>query len=98
MKAALLAVMVLCSAPAWASEALSDKHGCDNCHAMDKKVIGPAYKAIAAKYRDKADANTLLVGKVQAGGVGNWGTVAMPAMGHVPEADIKALVAWVLKQ
>ena len=100
MKAALpfAFAFALCSASAWANEALSDKHGCDNCHAMDKKLIGPAFKAIATKYRDKADAAALLVDKVKGGGVGNWGTIAMPAMGHVPDADTQALVAWILKQ
>jgi cytochrome c len=97
MKVALLIALALGNVPAWANEALSDKHGCDNCHAMDKKLIGPAFKAIAEKYRDKADARATLLGKVKVGGVGTWGNVAMPAMGHVPEEDSKALVAWILK-
>jgi cytochrome c len=84
--------------PVFASEALSDKHGCDNCHAMDKKLIGPAFKAVAEKYRGKADAPALLAGKVRAGSTGVWGAVAMPALAHVPEEDAKALVAWILKQ
>jgi cytochrome c len=101
MKLAVILALVAgltCAVPAMASEQLSDKHGCDNCHAMDKKLIGPAFKAIAEKYRDKADAPAMLLDKVKAGGVGTWGNVAMPAMGHVPEEDSKALVAWILKQ
>jgi cytochrome c551/c552 len=98
MKGTLPLVLALLVGPSSASEALSDKHGCDNCHALDKKLIGPAFKAIAEKYRDKADAPALLVAKVRGGGVGAWGNTAMPAMGHVPEGDTQALVAWILKQ
>jgi cytochrome c551/c552 len=96
--AALWLALSLAFGGAQASEALSDKHGCDNCHAMDKKLIGPSFKAVAEKYRKQADANTMLAGKVLGGASGTWGAVAMPAMGHVPAADVQALVSWILKQ
>jgi cytochrome c551/c552 len=95
---ALPTALFLTLSSAQASEALSDKHGCDNCHAMDKKLIGPSFKAVAEKYRKQADANSLLAGKVLGGASGTWGAVAMPAMGHVPAADVQALVSWILKQ
>jgi cytochrome c len=95
---ALTAMLSLAVGTAQAGEALSDKHGCDNCHAIDKKMIGPSYKAVAEKYRGQADAVTTLVAKVQGGGSGNWGKVAMPAMAHVPADDQRALVSWILKQ
>jgi cytochrome c551/c552 len=98
LAAALLMALSLAFRSAKASEALSDKHGCDNCHAIDKKMIGPSFKAVAEKYRKQADAATMLVGKVQGGASGTWGAVAMPAMGHVPATDVQALVSWILKQ
>jgi cytochrome c551/c552 len=92
------AALLMSLAGVQANEALSDKHGCDNCHAIDKKLIGPSFKAVAEKYRKQADANSLLAGKVLGGASGTWGAVAMPAMGHVPAADVQALVSWILKQ
>jgi cytochrome c len=94
----VVAAFLMALGCAHASEALSDKHGCDNCHAADKKLIGPSFKAIADKYRDKPDAATMLVGKVQGGSSGTWGQVAMPAMAHVPVEDTRALVSWILKR
>lgn len=81
---------------AFASEALAKKHNCLTCHAVDKKVIGPAYAEIAAKYKGDAGAEAKLVAKVKNGGAGAWGQVPMPPNATVPDADIKALVKWVL--
>jgi cytochrome c len=79
-----------------AAEALMTKSGCVACHAVDKKVIGPAYKDVAAKYKADKDAATKLAAKVKAGGQGVWGPIPMPPNPQVPEADIKTLVAWIL--
>jgi cytochrome c len=79
-----------------AAEALAQKSGCIACHAVDKKVIGPAYKEVAAKYKSDKDAATKLAAKVKAGGQGVWGPVPMPPNAQVSDADIKLLVAWVL--
>ena len=79
-----------------AAEALAQKSGCIACHAVDKKVIGPAYKEVAAKYKADKDAATKLAAKVKAGGQGVWGPVPMPPNAHVSDADIKVLVAWVM--
>lgn len=79
-----------------AAEALMTKSGCVACHAVDKKVIGPAYKDVAAKYKSDKDAATKLAAKVKAGGQGVWGPIPMPPNAQVPEADIKTLVAWIL--
>ena len=86
------------SLPASAQEALANKYGCLACHKVDQKLVGPAYKDVAAKYRGQKDAETKLFKKVKEGGTGVWGTVPMPPNGHVPDADIKALVKWVLSQ
>jgi cytochrome c len=63
---------------------------------VDKKVVGPAYQEVAAKYRGDKTAEAKLVEKVKKGGVGVWGQVPMPPNGAVPDADIKALVKWIL--
>jgi len=79
-----------------ASEALAKKYNCLTCHAMDKKVIGPAYVEVAAKYKGDAGAEAKLITKVKNGGAGAWGQVPMPPNAAVPDADIKTLVKWVL--
>jgi len=86
------------SLPAVASEELAKKHNCLACHAVDKKIVGPAYKDVAAKYRDDKNAEAILFEKVKKGGVGTWGQIPMPPNATVPDADIKALVKWVLSQ
>jgi cytochrome c len=88
----------LVAAPAVASEELAKKHACFACHAPDKKLVGPSYKEVAAKYRADKGAEAKLADKVKKGGTGVWGSVPMPPNGHVPDADIKALVKWVLSQ
>jgi cytochrome c len=95
---ALAGALLLGTAPAWASEALADKHACSNCHAVDKKMIGPSFKAVAEKYKGPADAVDTVTAKVRKGGTGVWGAMVMPPMAHVPEADAKELAAWILKQ
>ena len=79
-----------------ASEELAKKHNCLACHAVDKAGVGPAYKDIAKKYAGNAAAAKTLEGKVKAGGVGVWGKIPMPPNDKVPDADIKALVTWIL--
>jgi cytochrome c len=79
-----------------AAEALAQKSGCIACHNVDKKVIGPAYKDVAAKYKADKDAETKLAAKVKAGGSGVWGPVPMPPNAQVSDADIKTLVAWIM--
>jgi len=91
-----LASLTLLAAPAMANEELAKKHACTACHAVDKKVVGPAFKEVAAKYKGNAKAEAMLVEKVKKGGVGVWGQVPMPPNSSVPDADVKALVKWVL--
>lgn len=82
---------------AQASEALLKKHNCIACHATDKKLIGPSYKDVAAKYKGQKDALAKLAEKVKKGGQGVWGPVPMPPNAAVPDADIKAMVEYILK-
>jgi cytochrome c len=86
----------LAATPALASEELAKKHACTACHAIDKKLVGPAYKEVANKYRADKAAEASLVDKVKKGGVGVWGQVPMPPNGHVKDEDIKALVKWIM--
>jgi len=85
-------------ATAQANEKLAQASGCMTCHGVDKKVIGPSYKEVAAKYRNDKQAETKLFQKVKAGGKGVWGETPMPPNAHVKDEDIKTLVQWVLSQ
>jgi cytochrome c len=89
---ALLAVSGLAQADA----NLAKAKNCTACHAVDKKLIGPSFKDIAAKYKEDAGAAAKLAGKVRAGGVGVWGQIPMPANPQVNEAEAAQLVKWVL--
>ena len=80
-----------------ANQALAQKNGCLACHAIDKKVLGPSYKDIAAKYKGDKGAEAKLVAKVKAGGSGVWGPMPMPANSpQVKDEDIKSIVQWIL--
>lgn len=98
MKRVLLTVaLVACiAAPALADQALATSKNCMACHAVDKKLVGPGYKDIAAKYKDDKGAVDKLALKIIKGGSGVWGPVPMPANPQVTEADAKKLAAWVL--
>lgn len=76
--------------------ALAKKNNCLNCHAIDKKVVGPAWKDVANKYRGDATAEAHLVSKIATGGKGVWGSMAMPAHPQISEADRKSLAKFVL--
>jgi len=91
----LAAAAALAPAAALADQALAQKHNCTACHAVDKKLVGPSYKDVAAKYKGQ-NAAAKLEDKVKKGGQGTWGSVPMPPNPAVPDADIKKLVAWVL--
>jgi cytochrome c len=82
--------------PAQANEELAKKYACFACHTTDKKVVGPSYKEVAAKYRTDKTAEAKLVEKVKKGGAGAWGQTPMPPNAAVPDADVRALVKWVL--
>ena len=84
------------SLPAKAQEALAKKYNCLACHAVDHKVVGPAYKDVAKKYAGQKDAEAKLIEKVKKGGSGVWGNIPMPPNSAVPDADIKKLVEWIL--
>ena len=79
-----------------AAEAMMKKDGCAACHAIDKKLVGPAYVEVAAKYKGDKDAVAKLTKKVKEGGSGVWGQIPMPPNAATPTADITDLVTWIL--
>ena len=91
-----LALTLSVAAPAMADLALATSKNCMACHAVDKKLVGPAYKDVAAKYAGQKDAVDKLAAKIIKGGSGVWGPVPMPANTQVNDADAKKLAAWIL--
>ncbi len=94
----LLATVSFLSAasPALADPALAASRNCMACHAMERKLVGPAFKDVAKKYAGQKDAVDKLAIKIRQGGAGNWGVIPMPANTQVSEAEAKKLAAWVL--
>ena len=93
-----LAMTLSVAAPAFADQALATSKNCMACHAVDKKLVGPSYKDVAAKYAGQAGAADKLAEKIMKGSSGVWGPVPMPANPQVNDADAKKLVAWILTQ
>ncbi len=99
MKKILIAAAVglsFASGAALANADLAKAKNCMACHALDKKLVGPAYKDVAAKYASDKDAATRLAKKIREGGVGVWGQIPMPANPQVSEAEAATLAKWVL--
>jgi cytochrome c len=92
----IIAAGVLAAAPAMANLDLAKKSNCMSCHTVDKKLVGPAYQEVAKKYAGNKDAVKMLSAKVKAGGKGTWGEIPMPPNAAVKDADIEALVKWIL--
>ncbi len=96
---ALAATAVLATGAAHALDTakakdLAGKNACLGCHAVDKKLVGPAYKEVATKYKGMDAAK--LAASIKAGGSGKWGAVPMPAQAALSDADAKVLAEWVL--
>jgi cytochrome c len=98
MKRVLFALIsaVVVATPVMADQALAQSKNCLSCHAVDKKLVGPSYKDVAAKYKGDKSAADKLATKIQKGGAGVWGPVPMPANPQVNDAEAKKLAAWVL--
>jgi len=99
MKAVYVAMMaaagIVVAGQAQADEALAKAKNCMSCHAVDKKLVGPSYKDVAAKYKGDGKAAATLAAKIKAGGKGAWGEIPMPP-NNVTEDEAKKLAAWVL--
>ena len=95
-KLTTIALMALASTAALANADLAKKNNCLACHAVDKKIVGPAYQDVAKKYASQADAEATVMKNIKAGGSGKWGPIPMPPQTQLSDADAKALAAWVL--
>lgn len=92
----LIASLALVATSAFADDALLKKNNCIACHAADKKLVGPSYKAVADKYRGQSGAADKLAKKIRAGGAGVWGAIPMPPHPQVSEADAKKMATYIL--
>lgn len=90
------AVLIFTSQSLMADEALARSKNCLACHGIDNKIVGPAFKDVAAKYKGDASAVATLAAKVKNGGGGVWGAIPMPPNGSTSEAEAEILVKWVL--
>ncbi len=98
LASAFLAAGMATGAPAMADLQLATAKNCMACHTVDKKLVGPSYKEVAAKYAGQPDAAAKLEAKVLKGGSGVWGPVPMPSNTQVSADEAKKLVAWILAQ
>jgi cytochrome c len=94
----LATVCALASASVFAQADLAKSKNCLACHSVNAKLVGPAFKDVAARYKGQHDAEDKLVQKLMQGGAGSWGQVPMPANPQVSEAEARGLVKWVLAQ
>ncbi len=92
------AALLTMTGVASASMELATQHKCTTCHAVDKKMVGPSYKDVAAKYKGVADADKVLVQSITKGVKDKFGKIPMPAQSTVSEADAAALAKWILSQ
>ena len=98
MKKAIVVLGMLFVSSAYADQALAQKNMCLACHAIDKKVVGPAFKDVASKYVDRKDNVAYLVNKIKKGGSGVWGAIPMPAQPQLSDKEAETLATWVLSQ
>jgi cytochrome c len=92
----MLTLLGAAPAPAWASEALARQRNCLNCHGIDRKIVGPGFRQVAARYAGNQGAPAYLADKIVKGGAGAWGPVAMTANPQVSQEEAARLAAWVL--
>jgi cytochrome c len=91
-----LLALLLAAQAGWANPELAQQKTCMACHAVDRKVVGPSYKDVAAKYAGQKDAAAMLAEKIVKGGVGVWGPVPMPANPKVGPNEARQLANWIL--
>ena len=92
---ALIAGLIIAPV-AQASFDLARKSSCMSCHMIDKRILGPSFQEVAAKYAGQDNAHKILAEKVKKGGKGVWGEIPMPPNGHVKDADLDTLIKWIL--
>lgn len=95
---ALLATLALTSLNASANPQIAKANDCFRCHSLDKKIIGPSFQDIAKRYQNEPGAATKIADRMRRGVVGVWGSTPMPAQPNISDADMNALVKWMLTQ
>ncbi len=95
---AAAALILGVSGIASADQALAQKNACMSCHGVDKKIVGPAFKEIATRYKGDKTAAAKLAKEVKEGSKGNWGQIPMPPNPQVKDEDLTKIIAWVLAQ
>jgi len=95
---AVFALSAMASSAAFANADLAKAKNCMACHAVENKLVGPAFKEIAAKYKGDKSAEARLAQKILKGGSGAWGAIPMPANPQVSDAEALTLTKWVLSQ
>ena len=99
----LTTLFLLCSLNAKASNddtkaaVLAKQNACLGCHAVDKKIVGPSFQAVAKKYATDSGSTEFLKNKIRKGGSGSWGVVPMPANAKLSDADVSILTSWILR-
>ncbi|NWG39322.1 MAG: c-type cytochrome [Hydrogenophilaceae bacterium] len=93
---AVTALVLGVAGAASADQGLAQKNACMSCHGVDKKIVGPAFKEVAAKYKADKTAPDRLAKHVKEGTKGNWGQVPMPPNPQVKDEDIKKIIAWIM--
>jgi cytochrome c len=96
IKTITLTIAFAAAMPAWANLDLAKKNACMACHAVDKKLVGPAYQEVVKKYAGQKDAAATLAKSIKAGGSGKWGAVPMPPQAALSDADATTLATWIL--
>jgi cytochrome c len=79
-----------------AAKTIASKNACLACHAVDKKLVGPAFKEVAAKHKGQADALEKVSARIKSGGAGMYGPVPMPAQAQLKDDELKLLAGWIL--
>ena len=92
----LVSAWLVVTSPAFADMALAQKNACVGCHAVDAKVYGPSFKAVAERYKTTKDAQLNLASKIRSGSKGAWGEAPMPPMPQLSETDAAKLAGWIL--
>ena len=99
----LTTLLSFCSLSVYASKddaramSVAKQNACMGCHAVDKKIVGPSFQAVAKKYATDPAASVFLKNKILKGGSGSWGVVPMPANAKLSDADLSLLTGWILR-
>jgi cytochrome c len=99
----LTTLLSFCSLSVYASAddvramTVAKQNACMGCHAVDKKIVGPGFQAVAKKYANDPSAAAFLKNKIIKGGSGSWGVVPMPANAKLSDADVSLLASWILR-